>query len=112
MPLDVRECFKSVAELERAQHRDVYIRACDVVADTEAAAVSVVEEPHLSLPAANASTIARKVMPEPAKAPAKNTASVLIVLPPLCAESAVQVSTRRTYPLPLLQTNTAFEAPL
>ena len=84
MPLDVCECFKSVAELEHPEHRNMNIRPCDTVADTEAAAVFVVEEPQLSSLAAAASIIARKVTPAPVKAPAKNTASVLIVvLPPL-----------------------------
>ena len=92
MPLDVRESFEPVVKLEHSEHRDVYVCACDVVADTEAGTVSVVEHLHLSSLAAAASIIARKVIPEPQNAPAKNTASVLIALPPLCAESAVQAS--------------------
>lgn len=92
MPLDVRECFEEVLELEHSHHRYVYVCACDVVADTEAAAVSVVEELHLSSLAAAASIIARKVIPAPANAPAKNTASVLISLPPLYALSVAVAS--------------------
>lgn len=83
VPLDVCECIEPVPELEHSEHRDVYVCACDVVTNAEAAAVFVVEEPHLSSLAAAASIIARKVTPAPVNAPAKNTASVLIVvLPP------------------------------
>lgn len=78
MPLDVRESFEAVPELKRAQHRGMNIRPCDAVADTEAAAVFVVEHPHLSSLAAAASIIARKVIPEPQNAPAKNMHRLLI----------------------------------
>lgn len=112
MPLDVCKSIEPVAELSYTEERRVYVGTRLRVADTEAAAVSVVEELHLSSLAAAASIIARKVMPEPQNAPAKNTASVLIALPPLFALFASQASTLRTYPLPLRRRDIAFEAPL
>lgn len=93
MPSDVRECLEPVPELEHPEERLVYVCTREAVADTEAAAVFVIEHPHLSSLAAAASIIARKVTPAPVKAPAKNTANVLIVvLPPLCAESVAVAS--------------------
>lgn len=78
MPLDVCQRLEPVAKLEHPKERRVYVGTRLCVADTEAAAVSVVEQLHLSSLAAAASIIARKVMPEPRNAPAKNMHRLLI----------------------------------